>query len=58
MFYKDRLGKVLDKANSEVRMPEVVNLKDFPMNDLQVNVHEVKETTLPEDQENVALEVN
>ena len=58
VFYKDRLGKVLDKANSEVRMPEVVNLKDFPMNDLQVNVHEVKETTLPEDQENVALEVN
>ncbi|RVW72150.1 Retrovirus-related Pol polyprotein from transposon TNT 1-94 [Vitis vinifera] len=56
VFYKDRLGKVLDKANSEVRMPEVVNLKDFSMNDLQVNVNEVQETTLPEDQENVALE--
>ena len=55
VFYKDRLGKVLDKENSEVRMPEVVNLKDFSMNDLQVNVHKVQETTLPEDQENVAL---
>ena len=39
-------------------MPELVNLKDFSMNDLQVNVNEVQETTLPEDQENVALEVN
>ena len=55
VFYKDRLGKVLDKANSEVRMPEAVNLKDFSMNDLQVNVHKVQETTLLEDQENVAL---
>ena len=58
MLHKDRLGKVLDKANFEVRMLEVVNLKDFSMNDLQVNVNEVQETTLPEDQENVALEVN
>ena len=40
MLYKDRLGKVLDNANSKVRMPEVVHLKYFLVNNLQMNVRE------------------
>ena len=58
VLYKDRLGKVSNNADSKVRISEVVHLKDFLVNDLQVNVHEVQETTPLEDQENVVPEVN
>lgn len=57
VFYKDRLGKVLDNEDSKVRTLEVVQLNDFLVNNLQMNVFEVKKPLL-EDQENVAIELN
>ena len=41
VIYKDRLGKVSNNADYEVKMHEVVHLKDFLNNNLQVNVCEV-----------------
>ena len=58
MLYKDRLGKVSNNVDYEVKMSNVVHLKVFPMNNLQMNVCEVQETIPPEDQENVSSKVN
>ena len=58
MLYKDRLGKVSNNVDYEVKMSDVVHLKVFPMNNLQMNVCEVQETIPPEDQENVSPKVN
>lgn len=42
VFYKDRLGKVLDNEDSKVRTLEVVQLNDFLVDNLQMNEFEVK----------------
>ena len=49
MIYKDSLGKVSNNVDYEVKMSNLVHLKVFPMNNLQMNVCEVQETIPPED---------
>ena len=58
VLHKDRLDKVSDNVDFEVRMLEVVHLKDFLVNKLQVNVCDVQETTPLEDPEYVTPKIN